>query len=85
MNSWSRHKQRASAHDASHKKWRAVAKREGPEMPWSSGQEYVRMWKEGVRPTYIPVVTEPEITPEGLQAVAAEEARNRDDFMGLVN
>lgn len=54
-------------------------------MPWSSGQEYVRMWKEGVRPTYIPVVTEPEITPEGLQAVAAEEARNRDDFMGLVN
>jgi len=30
---------------------------------WSRGEEYVRLWKEGVRPDYSPALTEPISPP----------------------
>ncbi|KAI0314770.1 mitochondrial ribosomal protein S25-domain-containing protein [Amylostereum chailletii] len=54
------------------KRWRLIAQRSGPQGEWSKGQEYVRLWKEGVRPDYTHI-TQPlstEITLEQrLQAV----------------
>jgi len=29
---------------------------------WSRGEEYVRLWREGVRPDYSPALTEPIIS-----------------------
>ena len=54
---------------AARKRWRAVVEREQPAIPWTAGQEYVRLWREGIRPSYSPALTEPvSITPTGLSS-----------------
>lgn len=60
---------------AARKRWRAIIERHGRVgSEWSKGQEYVRLWKEGVRPTYAPSLTEPVVatgpTPEEVAASA---------------
>ncbi|KAI0639649.1 mitochondrial ribosomal protein S25-domain-containing protein [Trametes polyzona] len=57
------------------KRWKAVVEREGRPDHWTKGQEYTRLWKEGVRPVYAPVFSEPQIAPEGL--TTPEEAAKR--------
>jgi len=44
---------------------------------WSRGEEYVRLWKEGVRPDYSPALTEP-ISPMISKFDTAASA----DYMG---
>lgn len=52
---------------AARKRWKAVVEREQPAVPWTGGQEYVRLWREGIRPNYSPALTEPvSITPSDL-------------------
>ncbi|KAI0756764.1 mitochondrial ribosomal protein S25-domain-containing protein [Daedaleopsis nitida] len=74
------------------KRWKAVVEREGPPEKWTRGQEYTRLWKEGVRPVYAPVFVQPEITPEGLSAPAPEQIPQTPqqfsanaDFMGITH
>ena len=50
------------------KRWRAVVNRGGSPGEWSRGQEYVRLWKEGVRPDYSPALTEPVSPMEPVKA-----------------
>jgi small subunit ribosomal protein S23 len=59
-----------------HKRWKAIIDPVGRVgVNWSKGQEYVRLQKEGVRPTYLPP-KEPEVeAPPKLEDTA--------DFMGL--
>lgn len=54
------------------KRWKTEAVRVGPPTSWSRGQEYVRLWRAGVRPDYTvdvsvkPLVTSPTpATTEG--------------------
>jgi len=57
------------------KRWKAIVERKGNAGAWTRGEEYVRLWKEGVRPNYVFSVTSPE--PETV------EAQKDKDFMGL--
>lgn len=41
----------------------AVAGEDADRKAWSRGEEYVRLWKEGVRPDYSPALTEPISPP----------------------
>ncbi|KAL1951451.1 hypothetical protein VTO73DRAFT_600 [Trametes versicolor] len=67
------------------KRWKAVVEREGRPDHWTKGQEYTRLWKEGVRPVYAPVFSEaeaapkPELTPEQLAARLSAQA----DFLAV--
>ncbi|KAI0361365.1 hypothetical protein OH77DRAFT_1392256 [Trametes cingulata] len=67
------------------KRWKAVVEREGRPDQWTKGQEYTRLWKEGVRPVYAPVFTEPQIAPEGLMTPEQQAASlaSQADFMGM--
>lgn len=59
------------------KRWRVKLDRGGPPGEWTKGQEYVRLWKEGMRPDYAPALTEPVLPPEPTKQETAESA----DFM----
>jgi len=62
---------------AARKRWRAIIERQGRVgSGWSKGQDYVRLWKEGVRPTYAPGLTEPTVEEPTPQEVA-----QRADYM----
>ncbi|KAM5530732.1 hypothetical protein V8D89_015592 [Ganoderma adspersum] len=65
------------------KRWKAVVEREGRPDEWTKGQQYTRLWKEGVRPVYAPVFSEPAIKPEGLFTPerVAQRVSAQADFM----
>ena len=66
---------------AARKRWKAVVEREQPAVPWTAGQEYVRLWREGIRPSYSPALTEPvSITAAGLSSSATADP----DFMQVL-
>jgi len=53
------------------KRWRAIIERQGRVgSEWSKGQDYVRLWKDGVRPTYAPSLTEPTVEEPTPQEIA---------------
>jgi len=65
---------------AARKRWRAIIERQGTVgSGWSKGQEYVRLWKDGVRPTYAPSLT--EVTME--EATPQEIAESADYMMTM--
>ena len=65
---------------AARKRWKTTINRQGRVgSEWSKGHEYVRLWKEGVRPTYMPSLTEP--TEAG--PTTSEEIADSADWMGL--
>ena len=60
------------------KRWRAIIERSG-NTEFTRGEEYVRLWKEGIRPDYSPAlsapaetVPEPEIEPVDFMNVQAK-------------
>ncbi|KAJ3477952.1 hypothetical protein NLI96_g10102 [Meripilus lineatus] len=88
LDTWKKQDELDAGAIAARKKWRAIVENDGPAGSWSRGQEYVRLWKEGVRPTYSPVLTEPVITSAGLELPSekdkAREVARRADFMTIV-
>ena len=44
---------------AARKRWKAIVERQEGSGIWTQGQEYVRLWREGVRPNYAPLLTKP--------------------------
>ncbi|TFK56582.1 hypothetical protein OE88DRAFT_1649951 [Heliocybe sulcata] len=60
---------------ANRKRWRAIVERNGPISEFTKGREYVRLWKEGVRPDYSPVLTSTSPTEDAVQEPMI-------DFMG---
>ncbi|PCH33903.1 hypothetical protein WOLCODRAFT_112765 [Wolfiporia cocos MD-104 SS10] len=67
--SWRKNEELDAGENAAKKRWRAIVEREGPPGSWTKGQEYVRLWQEGIRPTYAPLLTERKITSSGLTGV----------------
>lgn len=66
---------------AARKRWKAVVERGQPPIPWTAGQEYVRLWREGIRPNYSAALTGPvSITPAGLSSSAPRDP----DFMQVL-
>ncbi|KAI0660320.1 mitochondrial ribosomal protein S25-domain-containing protein [Cubamyces menziesii] len=77
----------AAAHnraaETERKRWKAVVEREGRPDQWTKGQEYTRLWKQGVRPVYAPVLTQPQISPEGLLAPeqAVQQSTSHGEYL----
>jgi len=63
IETWERKEELDEGAIAARKRWRAIVDRQSGG-DWTKGQEYVRLWKEGVRPTYAPALTEPITTVE---------------------
>jgi small subunit ribosomal protein S23 len=79
LESWQRKDELDAGAIAARKRWKAIIDRQGGVgSEWSKGQEYVRLWKEGVRPSYLPSLTEPKET-----GPTAEEIAQRADWMGV--
>jgi small subunit ribosomal protein S23 len=76
LDGWQRKAELDAGAIVARKRWKAIIEREGRVgSEWSRGQDYVRLWKEGVRPSYAPSLTEPtEIEPT---------AKEIPDFMQL--
>lgn len=75
------------------KRWRAIVDRGGHVHEWTKGEEYVRLWKQGVRPDYSPHLTEPILdvrqtvqeppTVAASEEIAGERHVVSKDFMGI--
>lgn len=85
VDSWdsgSRTKRRSSEVD---NRWRAILPKRGKKGSWTGGQEYVQLWKEGVRPSFARVLNVPRIAAAaGTPSTApAKQSFSTDDFMNL--
>jgi small subunit ribosomal protein S23 len=79
LEGWQRKDELDAGAIAARKRWKAIIEREGRVgSEWSKGQEYVRLWKEGVRPSYAPSLTEPTNAEP-----TAEQIAETADFMGV--
>lgn len=59
LNTWERQSQLDEGTLAARKRWRAIVQDHSEPKEWTRGENYVRLWKEGIRPTYAPALTEP--------------------------
>ncbi|TEB38931.1 hypothetical protein FA13DRAFT_418979 [Coprinellus micaceus] len=58
LESWQQKEERDEGALAARKRWKAIVeKRQGVDQ-WTKGEQYVRLWKEGIRPDYSPILAE---------------------------
>ncbi|KAI0803309.1 mitochondrial ribosomal protein S25-domain-containing protein [Irpex lacteus] len=67
LQSWSKDKQADAMANTARKRWRMIPERVGEPGSWTRGEEYTRLWQEGVRPSYAPTVASTVITSAGLE------------------
>lgn len=80
LNTWQKQTELDEGELLARKRWKAIAEKHSGAVEWSKGQEYVRLWKEGVRPDYSPALTMPVL--ESSPSVQAERASGAD-FMAI--
>ncbi|KAF8578419.1 hypothetical protein K439DRAFT_1638845 [Ramaria rubella] len=51
---------------AARKRWKAIVEKRDPG-EWTRGQRYVRLWKEGIRPDYSPILTVPTLPAAAIE------------------
>ncbi|KAI0095119.1 mitochondrial ribosomal protein S25-domain-containing protein [Irpex rosettiformis] len=71
LQSWSKNKQADAMANTARKRWRMIPEKVGEPGSWTKGEEYTRLWQEGVRPSYAPTLAAPVITPAGLETSQA--------------
>ena len=59
MDTWQRKEENDEAALTASKRWKANVERQQGINQWTKGEEYVRLWKEGIQPDYSPALTEP--------------------------
>ena len=59
LQTWSRKEEMDEGALAARKRWKALAEKNHGVNQWTKGEEYVRLWQEGIRPNYSPALTEP--------------------------
>lgn len=58
LESWMKKEERDEGALAARKRWKAIVeKRQGVDQ-WTKGEQYVRLWKEGIRPDYSPILAD---------------------------
>ncbi|KAF9566128.1 hypothetical protein CPC08DRAFT_682998 [Agrocybe pediades] len=62
---------------AARKRWKAIVERHHGADQWTKGEQYVRLWQEGVRPDYMPTVTATE--------ESSAETKKPADHMDIAN
>ncbi|PFH54841.1 hypothetical protein AMATHDRAFT_135239 [Amanita thiersii Skay4041] len=63
LETWEKKEEQDEGTLAARKRWKAVVQRQNGVNQWTKGEQYVRLWKEGIRPNYAPALTEP-ISPD---------------------
>jgi small subunit ribosomal protein S23 len=58
LQTWSRKEEMDEGVLAARKRWKAIVEKNHGQNQWTKGQEYVRLWQEGIRPNYSPALTE---------------------------
>lgn len=56
---WERQAELDEGAIAARKRWKAIVDKQPGANQWTKGVEYVRLWKEGIRPNYMPNLTTP--------------------------
>lgn len=74
LDTWEKKDELDASALAARKRWKAIIEKEYDTGTWSRGKEYVRLWREGVRPDYMPVLKEPVITSAGIEPSDAQKA-----------
>lgn len=59
LQTWSRKEEMDEGALAARKRWKALVEKNHGVNQWTRGEEYVRLWQEGIRPNYSPALTEP--------------------------
>lgn len=59
LETWQMKAQRDEGALAARKRWKAIVEKKNGVDQWTKGEEYVRLWKEGVRPDYSPILAQP--------------------------
>jgi len=78
---WARREELDEGDIVARKRWKAIVEKQGGGVEeWTKGKEYVRLWKEGVRPTYSAALTEPVVP----QTPSAGEITKNVDYMQVV-
>lgn len=77
LKSWAQGKYAEAESLEARKRWRMRVERTGNVSSWTKGEEYVRLWKEDVRPDYSPAFAAqleapPEVTELPSQQVPTE-------------
>ena len=65
---------------AARKRWKVIAEKHGGSKEWTRGEEYVKLWKEGVRPTYAPALTQ----TLNLKTLTPEQMIQSPDFLHIL-
>ncbi|THH10165.1 hypothetical protein EW145_g1522 [Phellinidium pouzarii] len=69
LKSWEQKRYSEAQSMEARKRWRLRPERPVHSGTWTKGEEYVRLWREGVRPDYSPAIAEPaEEIPEEILA-----------------
>ena len=91
LDTFAQHHEQRLEESMARKRWRAIVRRASPPPSWTKGQEYTRLWQEGVRPNYsplqrLPVVTAPQPvrTPEERTQLAKERRVKRSDIFNVL-
>jgi small subunit ribosomal protein S23 len=72
LSTWDRREELDEGAIAARKRWKAILDRSSRRGGWSKGQEYVRLWKAGVRPTYLPALEEEPQAPVRRKSIMSE-------------
>jgi small subunit ribosomal protein S23 len=67
LRSWSKNKQADAMENTARKRWRMIPEKVGEQGSWTKGEEYTRLWQQGVRPSYAPMLASKVITDAGLE------------------
>ncbi|TFK30834.1 hypothetical protein FA15DRAFT_630157 [Coprinopsis marcescibilis] len=70
LKSWEKEEERDEGALAARKRWKAIVEKRSGVNQWTKGEEYVRLWKSGVRPDYSPILAEPTVDTQRAPAAA---------------
>lgn len=73
LKSWSQGKYAEAESLEARKRWRMRVERTGNVSSWTKGEEYVRLWKEGVRPDYSPAFAAELEEPLGITETPSQQ------------
>jgi len=69
MATWERQAELDEGAIAARKRWKAIVDKQPGSNQWTKGVEYVRLWREGTRPNYMPDITKPVPEEDFLQSI----------------
>lgn len=63
LGTWSKKEEMNEGALVARKRWKKIVDKTHGVNQWTRGEEYVRLWQEGIRPNYMPALTEPVQNP----------------------